>query len=93
MDPIIPIVRCDPFDDPRVRGDAICALISGMSYEACFDLDRTGAKSLRGSLPAIGRFAACQFTKRPNQAGMANTSLPLSIQPTDAPSSRYATPR
>src|SRR2546430_11591247 len=27
----------------RVRGDAICALISGMSYEACFDLDRTGA--------------------------------------------------
>jgi hypothetical protein len=69
----------------RVRGDAICALISGMSYEACFDLHRTGAKSFRGSLPAIGRFAACQFTKLPSRAGMARTSLPVSIQPTVGP--------
>jgi len=73
----------------RVRGDAICALISGMSYEACFDLDRTDARSFRGSLPAIGRFAACQFTKRPSRAGMDRTSLPVSIQPTTAASSRH----
>src|SRR5436190_23666836 len=52
----------------RVRGDAICALISGMSYEACFDLDRTGTKSFRGSLPAVGKFAACQFSQRPSRA-------------------------
>jgi len=73
----------------RVRGDAICALISGMSYEACFDLDRTGAKSFRGSLPAIGRFASCQFTKQANRPGMASTALPLSIQPTASSSSRH----
>ena len=72
----------------RVRGDAICALVSGMSYEACFDLDRTGAKSFRGSLPAIGRFAACQFTKQPSRAEVSRTSLPVSIQPTVAASSR-----
>ena len=70
----------------RVRGDAICALISGMSYEACFDLDRTGAKSFRGSLPAVGKFAACQFSKRPSRAAVSRTSLPVSIQPTIAPS-------
>jgi len=69
----------------RVRGDAICALIGGMSYEACFELDRTGANSFRGAVPAIGRFAACQFTKYPNRAGMA---VPVPIQPTVAPSSR-----
>ncbi len=71
----------------RVRGDAICALISGMPYEACFDLDRTGAKSFRGSLPAIGKFAACQFSKRPSRAGVSRTLLPVSIQPTITPSS------
>jgi hypothetical protein len=73
----------------RVRGDAICALISGMPFEVCFDLDRTGAKSFRGSLPAIGRFASCQFTRQPNRPGIASTALPLSIQPTASSSSRH----
>ena len=73
----------------RVRGDAICALISGMSYEVCFDLDRTGAKSFRGSIPAIGRFATCEFTRRPSRAGLARTPMPVSIQPTTAASSRH----
>ena len=70
----------------RIRGDAICALISGMPFEVCFDLDRTDAKSFRGSLPAVGKFAACQFSKRPSRAAVSRTSLPVSIQPTVAPS-------
>src|SRR6266567_7834459 len=45
----------------RVRGDAICALISGMPFEVCFDLDRTGAKSFRGSVAAMSPLASCQF--------------------------------
>jgi hypothetical protein len=71
----------------RVRGDAICALISGMSYDVCFDLDRTDAKSFRGSL-AANSLVSCQFTKRPSQAGMIRPSLPLSKQSTVTPSSR-----
>jgi hypothetical protein len=71
----------------RVRGDAICALISGKPFEVCFELDRTDAKSFRGSLAAM-RFASCQFDKQPSRAGMARTSLPLSIEPAVAPSSR-----
>jgi hypothetical protein len=46
----------------RIRGEAICAAISGIAFEPCFELDRTGAKSFRGSLAAM-RFAFCQFTK------------------------------
>ena len=72
----------------RVRGDAICALISGMSYEVCFDLDRTGAKSFRGSVAAISPLASCQFTKQPDLAGMASSPSPLSIQPAVAHPSR-----
>jgi hypothetical protein len=69
----------------RVRNDAICALISGMSYEVCFDLDRIDAETFRGSLAAL-KFASCQFSKRPSDAGMARTTLPLSLQA--APSGR-----
>lgn len=35
----------------RVRGDAVCALIAGMSFEACFELDRTGPKGFRVQPP------------------------------------------
>ena len=72
----------------RIRGDAICALISGIPFEACFDLDRTDAKSFRGSLAGMS-FASCQFTKQASRPGMASTSLPVSIQPTAAASSRH----
>ena len=72
----------------RIRGDAICALISGMPFEVCFDLDRTDANSFRGSLAAMSPLASCQFTKPAGRAGMARSSLPLSIQPTVATSGR-----
>jgi hypothetical protein len=72
----------------RVRGEVICALIRGMPFEVCFDLDRTDAKSFRGSLAGMS-FASCQFTKQPNRPGMASMSLPLSIHPTAAASNPH----
>jgi len=71
----------------RVRGESICAVIRGIPFEPCFDLDRTEARSFRGSLAGMS-FASCQFTKQSNRPGMASTILPLSIQPTAAPSTR-----
>ena len=68
----------------RVRGESICAGIRGIPFEPCFDLDRTDARSFRGSLAGMS-FAFCQFTKQPNRPGMASTA-PLSIQPTAAAS-------
>ena len=72
----------------RVRGEAICAVVRGMPFEVCFDLDRTGAKSFRGALAGLS-FAYCQFTKQPDRPGMASTSLRLYLQP----SSENTTPR
>src|SRR6266568_4187356 len=37
----------------RVRGEAICAMISALPFEVCFDLDRTDEKSFRGSLAGL----------------------------------------
>lgn len=67
----------------RVRADAICAFMRGMPFEVCFDLDRTDAKSFRGSLAGLS-FASCQFTKQPDRPGRASTSLPLPIEPSRA---------
>jgi hypothetical protein len=72
----------------RVRGEAICALVSGIPFEPCFDLQRTSSNSFRGSVAGM-TFAFCQFTKQANGPGMASTGLPLSIQPTAAASSRH----
>jgi hypothetical protein len=71
----------------QVRGDSICAVIGGIPFEPCFDLERTDAKSFRGSLVGLS-FAFCQFTKQPNRPGMAST-VPLSIRPTAAGSSHH----
>src|SRR5437016_2571252 len=71
----------------RVRGEAVCAVIIGIPFEPCFDLDRTGPKSFRGALAGMS-FAFCQFTKEPNRPGMASSSSPLSILPAAAGSSR-----
>lgn len=54
----------------RVRGDAMCAAISGLAFEPCFELDRIGTRGFRGSAPAIGPLASCQFLRKANEAGV-----------------------
>jgi hypothetical protein len=66
----------------RAKGDAVCASISGMSFEPCFRVDRTSDHSFRGSLSGFG-LAYCDFTRRVNVAGIAprrhrSGPLPLS---------------
>jgi hypothetical protein len=72
----------------RIRGEAVCAALRGIPFEPCFELDRTGAKSFRGSLAAM-RFAFCQFTRKPDRPETGSTSLPLSILPAATGSSRH----
>ena len=64
----------------RVRGQAVCALMSGMPFETCFDLYRTDAQSFRGSVSGLS-FASCQFTRRGGRAEMVRTSMPRNIKP------------
>src|SRR3984893_12290014 len=54
----------------QVRGQAICASLKGMAFEPCFNLDRTGEGSFRGSLSGFGIIAYCDFTRRQLYAGM-----------------------
>ncbi len=37
----------------RVRGDAVCGFVKGMTFEPCFDVVKTGPGSFRGSLAGV----------------------------------------
>jgi hypothetical protein len=48
----------------KVKGDAVCASLRGLSFEPCFNLNKTGEQSFRGSLTGLGSFAYCDFVRR-----------------------------
>jgi hypothetical protein len=54
----------------KVKGDAVCATLKGLSFEPCFNLNRTGDQSFRASLNGLGGFAYCDFSRRLNSAGL-----------------------
>ena len=47
----------------RVKGDAVCASLRGLSFEPCFNLSRTGEQGFRGSLSGLERIAHCDFVR------------------------------
>jgi hypothetical protein len=47
----------------RAQGQAVCASVTGVPFQPCFDLDRTDQQSFRGSIAGL-RFAYCDFTRR-----------------------------
>jgi hypothetical protein len=54
----------------KVKGDAVCATLKGLSFEPCFNLNRTGEQSFRASLTGFGSFAHCDFVRRVDSAGL-----------------------
>jgi hypothetical protein len=63
----------------RVRGDAWCASLKGVSFQPCFDLVKTDDHSFRGSVTGFG-FAFCTFTRRNARSEMVRaTALPPSL--------------
>jgi hypothetical protein len=69
----------------RVKGQAVCAFVEGMPFEPCFNLDRTGEQSFRGSLAGFG-IAYCDFTRRMSVAAIGPRRHP------SEPLSPHATP-
>lgn len=57
----------------RVKGDAWCASLKGISFEPCFNLVKTDEQSFRGSVAGFG-FASCSFTRRGNRPELTRTS-------------------
>ena len=71
-----------PAGTVRVRGKAVCASLKGLLFEPCFDLDRTNARSFRGTISGMS-FAYCDFTQRSSRVASlgsrARASQPLSL--------------
>jgi hypothetical protein len=51
----------------QVRGESVCASLRGLPIQPCFNLERTGSESFRGSVAGLG-FAYCNFKRGPERA-------------------------
>jgi hypothetical protein len=52
----------------RVKGEAVCASLDRIPIKSCFNLNRTGDQSFRGSIAGLD-FAYCDFTRRVSVVG------------------------
>jgi len=69
----------------KVKGGSVCASVRGIPFEPCFNVDRTDARSFRGSISGLS-FAYCDFTRHvPRRPSVRTTwrdrvpSRPLAI--------------
>jgi hypothetical protein len=73
-----------PPNTVRQQGQAVCASVSGIPLQPCFNVDRTDPQSFRGSISGL-RFAYCDFTRRSNRPLALSTTegakSPLAIHP------------
>ena len=72
-----------PADTLRVKGESVCASVRGLSIQPCFNLERTGESSFRGSVSGLG-FAYCEFTRNQGRAHVIRSvdhSHPLGLRP------------
>jgi hypothetical protein len=63
----------------KVKGDRFCAAVRGLSFEPCFNLDKTSDNSFRGSVSGLG-FAYCDFHRRSARVDVAGRQ-PLKLHP------------
>jgi len=66
-----------------VRGESVCASLRGLPIQPCFNLQRLGSESFRGSISGLG-FAYCNFTRRHERAEVVRSSHdggPLALRP------------
>ena len=69
----------------RVKGQAYCASVRGLSIEPCFKVDQTDPRSFRGSVSGLS-FAYCDFTRGISRPATVRTSwrrpaAPLALHP------------
>jgi hypothetical protein len=62
----------------RVVGGSVCASLRGLPIQPCFNLERTGESSFRGSISGLG-FAYCNFRRRYERAHVSHG--PLALRP------------
>jgi hypothetical protein len=47
----------------KVRGHAVCATLRGLSFEPCFNLNKTSEQGFRGSVSGLDSIAHCDFVQ------------------------------
>jgi hypothetical protein len=52
----------------KVKRETVCASLSGIPFEPCFELNRTDDQGFRGSVSGLD-FAYCDFVHRPDMNG------------------------
>ena len=62
----------------RVKGETWCAALKGISFEPCFNLEKTDEYSFRGSVSGLG-FAYCNFTRRARSDFIRTSSSPVTV--------------
>jgi hypothetical protein len=71
-----------PAGTVRAQGESVCASVSGVPMQPCFNVDKTDPQSFRGSISGL-RFAYCDFTRRNDKQRMVRTTdgprTPLAI--------------
>jgi len=70
-----------PAGTVRAQGESVCASVSGLPMQPCFNVDKTDPASFRGSISGL-RFAYCDFTRRANK--------PLAVRAADGTRSPLA---
>jgi len=66
----------------KIKGENVCASLNGLPLEPCFDINRTGNQSFRGTLSGMN-WAYCDFTRTLSMTrnGLRQPSGPLSLNP------------
>src|SRR5258708_14625600 len=72
-----------PAGTVRAQGESVCASVSGLPMQPCFNVDKTDPQSFRGSVSGL-HFAYCDFTRR--------NTRPTMIRTTDGPRTALAIP-
>lgn len=73
-----------PSETLKVKGEAVCASVRGLFFEPCFNLNKTGEQTFRGSLSGMG-FAYCEFTKRSSRREMMASNTQADTADSDTP--------
>ena len=74
-----------PGNTLQIRGQAVCASLRGLTFEPCFNLDKTSEVSFRGSVSGMG-FAYCDFRHQGGQQMLMARSVarPRSLRASEA---------
>jgi hypothetical protein len=64
-----------PANTLQVKGEAVCASLRGLPIEPCFNIERLGNDSFRGSISGLS-FAYCEFTRYQARPAVAHTARP-----------------